>query len=134
MIRFSEAVTDTEIRNAIRSWIDLLAADRYEEAHAQLFRFSDDEWMPDMMRTVVRHYGFIKPRDDGQTFRVTPRSEAVQKSRRGPHEDVEWFDDGSGVAHFDLPLNGEWSDVTTIIDIVLQDKERVLRLNDIHVL
>jgi hypothetical protein len=134
MIRFSHDVTDAEIRDAIRQWIDLLAADRYEDAHEMLFRFPDDEWTPDTMRTVVRHYGFIEPRPDGQTFRVTARAEAVQKRRRGPAEDVEWWEDGGGVAHFDLPLNGEWSDVTAIIDIVKQGKERVLHLDDIHVL
>jgi len=99
-----------------------------------MFRFPNDTWTPDMMRQVVRHYGFIEPRKDGKTFRVTPRAEAVEHHRRGNYEDIEWFDDGSGVAHFDLPLNGEWSDVTAIIDIVKQGGERVLRLNDIHVL
>jgi hypothetical protein len=134
MIRFSQDATDTEIRDAIRQWIDLLAADRYEDAHAMLFRLPDDEWTPDMTRTVVRHYGFIEPRSDGQTFRVTPRAEAVQRAGCGQEEDVERWDDGDGVAHFDLPLNGEWSDVTAIIDIVKQGQELFLRLNDIHVL
>ncbi|MFN7140771.1 MAG: hypothetical protein ACK4UN_15650 [Limisphaerales bacterium] len=134
LIRLPQSASDTEIRVAIRSWIDLLAADRYEEAHAQLLRFPDDEWTPDMMRTVVRHYGFIEPRADGQTYRVTPRGEAVQKQSSAPNEDIEWFEDASGVAHVDLPLNGEWSDVTVIIDIVNHGDGRALRLNDIHVL
>ena len=134
MIRISQNATDAEIRDAIGGWIDLLVADRYEEAHEMMFRFPDDTWTPDMMRTVVRHYGFTEPRKDEQTFRVTPRAEAIERRRRGHYEDIEWFEDGGGVAHFDLPLNGEWSDVTAIIDIVKHGEERVLRLNDIHVL
>jgi hypothetical protein len=134
MIRFAQEASDDEIRDAIRQWIDLLVADRYEDAHEMLFRLPNDPWTPDLMRTVVRNYGFSEPRDDGQTFRVTARAEAIQKKRFPPSEDVEWWDDGEGVAHFDLPLNGEWSDVTAIIDIFKHGTERVLRLNDIDVL
>lgn len=134
MIRFAQDASDDQIRDVIYHWIDLLAADRYEEAHEMLFRFPNDPWTPDLMRLAVRHYGCIEPRLDGQTFRVTSRAEAVQKRRCAPYKDVEWWDDGNGVAHFDLPLNGEWSDVTVIIDIIRQGVERVLRLNDIHVL
>ncbi len=134
MIRFSQDATDDQIRDAIRQWIDLLAADRYEDAHEMMFRLPNDTWTPELMRAVVRHYGCSEPRRDGQTFRVTGRAEAVQKKSNPHYEDVEWWDDGDGVAHFDLPLNGEWSDVTAIIDIIKQGSGRVLRLNDIHVL
>ena len=134
MIRFGKEASSTEVREAIYRWIDLLVADRYEDAFEMMFRLPTDEWTPDLMRTVVRNYGFIEPLRDGRTFRVTPRAEAVQRGECGPSSDIDWFADGRGIAHFDLPLNGEWSDVTAIIDIVNQGEDRVLRLNDIHVL
>jgi hypothetical protein len=45
------------------------------------------------------------------------------------------FDDGSGY-HFeyDIPLNGEWSDLTAIFRILKTPKGYVVFLNDLHVL
>ena len=90
-------------------------------------------WTPELMRTVVRHYGFTEPRRDGCTFVVTPIAEAVG-GRPRPEQDVLRFGNGSGVVHFDLPLNGEWSDVTAIIEFEEQRDGLALRLVDIHVL
>jgi hypothetical protein len=134
MIQFSKEATDDEFSDAICKWIDLLAADNFEEAHEMMYRLPDDKWTPELMRTVVRNYGFIEPRKDGKVFSVTPISQANQRTKHKPRRDLEWHANGDGVAHFDLPLNGEWSDVTAIIDILRFGEKRVLRLDDIHVL
>jgi hypothetical protein len=131
MIHLSKEAANEEILAVVRTWVDLLAADRYEEAHAMLS--PDDHWTPELMRTVVRHYGFVEPRSDGRTFSVTPIAQTVGGSPR-PQQDVERFDDGGGIIHFDLPLNGQWSDVTAVIEIEEQRKGLALRLADIHVL
>jgi len=131
MIHLPKEATDADILAAVRYWVDLLAADRYEEAHAMML--PDGRWTPDLMRTVVRHYGFIEPRRDGRTFTVSPISQAAG-GRTKPCQDIERFADGGGIIHFDLPLNGEWSDVTAIIEIKELREGLALRLADIHVL
>lgn len=131
MIRFPKEATDEEFLAVVRTWVELLAADRYGDACEMMM--PDDHWTPELMRTVVRHYGFIEPRSDGRTFAVTAIAQAVG-GRTRPQKDVERFEDGSGVIHFDLPLNGEWSDVTAVIEIEEHRGGLALRLADIHVL
>jgi hypothetical protein len=131
VIRLAKEATNEEILRAVRDWVDLLAADRYEEAREMMV--PDNHWTPQLMRAVVRHYGFIEPRDDGRTFAVTPIAQTVG-GRPRPQQELERFDAGGGIVHFDLPLNGAWSDLTAVIEIEEQCGGLVLRLADIHVL
>jgi hypothetical protein len=131
MFYLPKEVTDADILAAVRYWVELLAGDRYEEAHAMML--ANGHWTPDLMRTVIRHYGFIEPRSDGRTFTVSPIFQTTGGCTK-PYQDIERFADGDGIIHFDLPLNGEWSDVTAIIEIKELREGLALRLADIHVL
>lgn len=123
-----------QIRQAITDWIGLLAADRYDEAFSMLYRLRNDPWTAEKIRNAIANYGLGQAQPDGQTFKVTSSSDAIQKGVRTRYQDVEWFEDGEGVAHFDLPLNGEWSEVTAVFDILPMEEGVVLRLNGIEVL
>jgi len=57
----------------------------------------------------------------------------------GPRFEVEWYaeptrDDRWGWAKYDLPLDGEWSDVTATFDILDGPWGPVLALDDVHVM
>lgn len=97
-------------------------------------------WTAELLATVIRNYGFIEPLASGRTFAVTPIESALGE---GPRFDVTWFDAGGerrpddarvGFAHYDLPLNDEWSDVTASFDIVDSADGLVLSLDDVHVM
>ncbi len=138
MIRLPRNATDEQILDVIRAWVELLAQERYEDAFQMLRYHPAEHWSPALIRAVVTNYGFIEPRKDGATFKVTslkdnPEGEAFHG--------VEWYGDDPnkpaeylGVAAFTLPLNGEWSDVTAMFDIVEEGGGLVLELDDIHVL
>jgi hypothetical protein len=134
MLILPKGADDEQIRQAVRGWIEVLAQDRYDEAFSMLFRYRNDPWTPELMRNAIANYGCGQPQADGRVFRVTPPGDAIQRGSRKRYEDVEWFEDGEGVAHFDLPLNGEWSDVTAVLDILPMEDGLVLRLNAIEVL
>jgi hypothetical protein len=95
--------------------------------------------MPEVLATVIQNYGFIEPREDGETFSVTPIATATGD---GPRFEVSWFDKPVGCgwraslghAHYDLPLNGASSDVTATFDIIDTPEGLVLVLDDLHVM
>ncbi len=138
MIRLRRDAADEQILDAIRAWVELLAQERYEEAFKMLRYHPAESWSPELIRTVITNYGFIEPREDGATFKVTsPKDNPEGKDFGG----VQWYGDDPnrpaeylGMAAFALPLNGEWSDVTVMFDIVEEDGGLVLELDDIHVL
>jgi len=138
MIQLPRNSTDEQILDVVRGWVELLAQERYEEAF-QMLRYQPTElWSPELIRNVITNYGFIEPRKDGARFKVTSLKDNLEG--KAFHE-VEWYGDDPnrpaeylGMAAFTLPLNGEWSDVTAMFDIVEEDGELVLELDDIHVL
>jgi hypothetical protein len=138
MIRLAREATDEQILDAIRAWVELLAQEKYEEAFGMLHYHPAEHWSPELIRTVITNYGFIEPREDGATFKVT----SLKDNPKGKDfSGVQWYGDNPnrqseylGMAAFTLPLNGEWSDVTAMFDIVEADGGLVLELEDIHVL
>jgi len=94
-------------------------------------------WTPALIATVIHNYGSIGPWSDRRTFRVTPLAEATGVLM--PRQDVDRYDSNDvdngllGYVWFDLSLNGGWSDLTAIINIVTDGSDIVLELDDIHV-
>jgi hypothetical protein len=84
-----------------------------------------------LLRTVVTNYGSVEPTRDGTTYRVTPLGTA----RGGPVPRHRVDRDGDRIrVWFDLPLNGEWSDLTATFDVVRRDQGLSLVLDDVHVM
>ncbi len=137
MTRFSADASDAEIINGIRQWVDALANDDYEAAYAMLQHAPDEPWTADFLRRWIANYGRHEALKDGATFHVTHWETAT--GRETHYQDVTRRDaphmNGSvGDVHYDLPLNGEWSDLTAIFDILKNDGALVLQLDDVHVL
>lgn len=123
-----ENASDAEILNAVRAWAALLAAEEYAAAFALVE--CRPHWTPELLRTVIRNYGFVEPMGDGSTYRVTP----LESASGGPtplHEVDR--SDGRISVWFDLPLNGEWSDLTATFDLEPRDGKLALVLDHIHV-
>lgn len=139
MIRLNPDAVDEEILAAVEAWTELLAAGRFDDAFAQTLHRQDVGWTPELMRTVIANYGSVVPYEDGRTFHVT--SPAHLPRDHGFFFGVERYDDDPnrpqeyvGAAMYTLPLNGEWSDLTALFDLVLVDGLLHLSLDDLHVL
>jgi hypothetical protein len=133
--------TDEEILGVVRRWVELLAAQDYAAAMDLTAHDEYYEWKPDLMRQVIEGYGLPEPHPRGP-FRVTPLAEA-SGGRKPRHEVVRWDPPEArpehnamalGYVEFDLPLNGEWSDLTASFEIQQRSKGLlVLVLHEIHV-
>jgi hypothetical protein len=140
MKRLSRNASDEDILDGVREWVALLAEERYAEAHAFIAYGADlaQHWTPTLLMTVIRNCGSVEARSDGRTFRVTPLADATGGPT--PCHDVHRFDADDrdehylGIVWFDLPLNGEWSDLTATFDLAIDGGEIVLELDDIHVM
>src|SRR5262249_51684949 len=120
--------TDDDILGLVRKWCALLAAGDYVAALALIP--GDAHWTPELLKRVITNYGSPVPRSDGKHFRVTALDTA--KGERPPDQDVEWFGD-RGEVWFDLPLNGQWSDLTATFRIERRSDGIALTLDDVHV-
>jgi hypothetical protein len=144
MLDFPPDAIGETILEGIKQWVGLLAQERYDEAVRWLYRppTTGTIWTPSLLQSLVTNYGLTEPRGDGKTYRVTPH--AAAKRRRGghPYRDVDWFPPGSAQVNrgvvaavtFDLPLNGEWSDVTAAFLIHKVNDRLLVELEDMHVL
>jgi hypothetical protein len=141
------ARTDDAVLSVIETWVGLLVERQYEEALALLATprpllepaEASKPWSAELLATVILNYGFVEPREVGEVFSVTPTSTATGS---GPRFEVKWFEKPVGCgwgasvghAHYDLPLSGEWSDVTATFDILDTPEGLVLALEDVHVM
>jgi hypothetical protein len=111
----------------VRSWLDLLAAGKLDEACASLDEPCSGgvRWTPEnLVSTVEDTYG-----PGGALFST------VGTAKGTPHYTVSERDDASGywVDH-DIPLDGEWSDLTAQFEFRRQNESLSVRLYDIHVM
>jgi hypothetical protein len=135
--------TAEAVRAVIETWVELLVEKKYEQALAMLTTSrplldplaTETGWTPELLAKVIQNYGSVESRDDGQVFTVTSATAVCA----GPRFDVTWFDKPVGCgwrasvghAHYDLPLNGEWSDGTATIET---EEGLALALDDVHVM
>ena len=114
----------------------LLADNRLDEACSLLEhpnRF-DVVWTPDLIKETVHETFspdtlFYKFHPEGPVF-----TDPYELEEQRHFEPIE-FDDGSGY-HFeyDIPLNGEWSDLTAIFQALKTPRDYSVFLDDLHVL
>ncbi|MBT3378971.1 MAG: hypothetical protein HN742_38180 [Lentisphaerae bacterium] len=140
MMMLPANATDERMLDLVRDWVDALVKEDYEAAFAMTAHDPYYKWTPVLMQSVIHGYGLPEPRGDGKVFRVTPMDSA---SGQRPRHEVEYFDEPRpvtdtdqsvvGEVWFDLPLNGEWSDLTATFQVRRSTNYTVLVLNEIHV-
>jgi hypothetical protein len=136
--KLSINVADEEILNLVRQWCSFLAEEQYQKAYDLCSHPPDEHWSSTLIETVISNYGSVEPRRDGKRFKVTSLETAT--GNLIPTHEVDRFenptraDDVIGIIWFDLPLNGEWSDLTATFDIKKLGDNLVLVLDDIHVM
>jgi len=123
---------DATILAAVHDWVALLVEERYREAYDYLSHDRGDHWSPHLIETVIHNYGSVEPLHDGTMYRVTPLETATGGPT--PRHEVDRFDDARAHVWFDLPLNGQWSDLTATLFVNRSDDSLVLILDDIHVM
>ncbi len=125
--------SDAEILHFIESWVDDLVQENYAGAFHRTEHEPYYQWTPELMRDVIHGYGLPDP--DGPIFHVTPRHSAQGKPSvsiyRG--ENMKVYGPAIAVAFYNLPLNGQWSDLTATFRFDPHDKGSVAVLQEIHV-
>lgn len=129
------AANDEEILGAVEAWIDDLARGDYASAFARTRHDPYYQWTPRLIESVINGYGLPEPHRSGVRFVVTSRAQADSKGR--PYYRVVDRDIARGAAvaevWYDLPLNGEWSDLTATFRLQRDGVHLNLVLQEIHV-
>ena len=126
--------SDEEILEAVRQWVGLLIEERYKEACDLMVNPAHNlwHWSPQFLEETIRSYGFSP--DKPEIYRVTSLEEATGDHE--PSHNVHRYYEGGleGYVWFDLPLNGEWSDLTAIITFRPINGKLALELESIEVM
>lgn len=135
VVRLPASASDAEVLAIVERWAGFLAVEDYEGAYGMTAHEPYFRWTPRLLREVIEGYGLPDPHPDGP-FKVSPLETA--KGGPEPRREVSYDDpprpNGAvGGVWFDLPLNGEWSDLTATFSIHRLDEEIVLSLNEVHV-
>jgi hypothetical protein len=133
--RLPVSATDQEILGAVRDWAHALAAQDYERAYGMTAHDGYHAWSASLIRAVIEGYGLAEAHPAGP-FRVTPLEDAKggPRPRHEVHRHERAAPDGIvAEVWFDLPLNGEWSDLTATFAVHPVGDDLVLCLNEIHV-
>ena len=133
--RVKASASNQEILGVARDWAHALAAQDYERAYGMTGHDPYYAWSAGLMRQVIEGYGHPESHPAGP-FRVTPLADAKGGSR--PRHTVRRHkkkkpDGAIAEVWFDLPLNGEWSDLTATFAVHPLGDELILCLNEIHV-
>jgi len=125
--------TDDEILRIVEDWVSDLERGDYKAAFSRTAHDPYYCWTPDLIRDVVAGYGSPEPHPSGEVFRVTSR--ATARGRAHYREiDRQVVPPGAIAAvRHDLPLNGEWSDLTATFRVESRADGAALILEEIHV-
>lgn len=125
--------SDEEILHFVEAWIDDLAHADYVGAFRRTEHDPYYRWTPALICSVIQGYGLPEPHPSGRVFAVTPRESALGRPpERGVRRDAIRAQALAEV-WYDLPLNGEWSDLTATFRVEPRDSGSAVILQEIHV-
>jgi hypothetical protein len=129
--------------SAVEDWVNLLIEEEYQRAYYFTEQDPYYEWTPELIEKVINNYGVPEPDGSGLVYKVTSPSSAVLVDRLKYDSEVDYFDeprlDDDGESEiiadiwYDLPLNGEWSDLTATFNVIKRKDFLTLQLQEIHV-
>lgn len=112
MYTIPRPVTEQSIRKALSIWINLLADEKYAQAAEFLLEEGECKWTAELLREVISNHQISN--DQVSPSQVTRENET--KGGLLPRHDIIW-DGFAGEAWYDMPLLGEWSDLTAVFAI-----------------
>ncbi|WP_121811519.1 hypothetical protein [Mucilaginibacter kameinonensis] len=133
-----------EIEKAVLYWIELLAEGKYHEAYRLTLHDPYYGWNSPNIKSVINGYGLPDEMLE-EKYRVTASDTAIIKNNIHPYKDIEFYGDLAKKPHklhnmtiigavcYDLPINGEWSDLSATFKILQRENFIMLELNEIHV-
>jgi hypothetical protein len=124
---------DGEIIEAVESWMDLLAVGDYGAAFSATKHDAYYGWSADSIRSVIAGYGLAEVEPGEPTFVVTPRESALGGPPRVKVSRDHVPPGALAHVQYDLPLNGEWSDLTATFRVEASEEGCALVLEEIHV-
>ena len=133
-MNFSLDADDESILGYIDHWCDLLAKQRYAAALAAVHGGAEpNHWNPELLEKVINGYGLPEPHPCGEVFVVTERTTAKGKQHHREIQREDFGDPHIGDLWYDLPLNGEWSDLTAAFDLKRDGSQLGIVLDQVHV-
>jgi hypothetical protein len=129
-IKLALEATPTEILKIVEVWVKMLEQEDYHNAYAYTEHDEYYQWTPELIKEVIYGYGLPEPHPNGEIFKVTPISPVSTEDIKPSHE-VNYYDEPLpyeekeaeiiGQVWYDLPLNGQWSDLTATFQILRRD-------------
>ncbi|WP_152912503.1 hypothetical protein [Candidatus Rhodobacter oscarellae] len=135
VLTFPKTASNEELLDGVRKWVDLLSENRFSEAYNLTAHDSYYAWTPELIQSVVAGYGM--PHEPGDhVYGISKISQT--EGGPSPRWEVDRWQDAEpssriGFVSFDLPLDGEWSDLTATFEVMQVKEQFVLVLQDIHV-
>lgn len=117
----------------MEAWVDDLEREDYAAAFSRTGHDTYDRWTPDLMRAVVAGYGLPEPHPSGIVFKVTSRATAAGNPHHRAVDRHNVPRTSIAEVRYDLPLNGEWSDLTATFRVEARADGAELILGEIHV-
>ena len=130
----SDNVSDEEIIRHIETWIGKLADEDYVSAYNLVSHDPYYNWSPSLIEKVINGYGLPEPHPGGEAFKVTPISTALGKEPTREVARNSYNDNRIGYVLYELPLNGEWSDLCASFRLEKNKAGVEVILEEIHVL
>ncbi len=141
-VKLALDATPTEILKTVQAWVKLLEQEDYQNAYAFTEHDEYYQWTPDLIKEVIYGYGLPEPHPNGEVYKVTAVDPASTVDSEPNHE-VNYYEEPLpyeekeaeiiGQVWYDLPLNGEWSDLTATFQILKRETYLTLELAEIHV-
>ena len=134
-LTFPKTASDESLLIGVQKWVDLLGEERFLEAFKLTAHDSFYSWTPDLIRSVIAGYGL--PHEPGDHEHRVSKISGTKGGASSRWQVDRWHDaepsNRIGLVSIDLPLDGEWSDLTATFEILQLDNHLVLVLNEIHV-
>lgn len=135
VLTFPKTASDEELLDGVRKWVDLLSEDKFSEAYNLTAHDSYYAWSPELIRSFIAGYG-MRHEPGNHAYRISKISQT--EGGASPRWVIDrWLDaepsSRIGFVWFDLPLDGEWSDLTATFEVKQNKEHFVLVLQDIKV-
>lgn len=127
-----------EVDAEVHRWLDCLTNRDYKAAYELTFHDPYYQWTPALIESMINGYGL--PHEQGETKHLVSDWRTAKGKDRGGELDLydTPVDNGKyaqlGHAYYDLPLDGEWSDLSAVFRMVKYGDGAALMLEEIHVL